>query len=151
MEKVFKLMRLGIMRPMDRNTRQRHAIELVFKAADRPLSVQDVLEAGQKILPALGIATVYRAIKGLVDDKWLIPVQIPGENPYFEPAGKTHHHHFRCRQCQKVFELEGCVLAFEKHLPVGFHADTHDVVLYGTCAECGAPRRTKKSQSKRPN
>ncbi|MBM4259898.1 MAG: transcriptional repressor [Deltaproteobacteria bacterium] len=123
---------------MDRNTRQRHAIELVFKAADRPLSVQDVLEAGQKILPALGIATVYRAIKGMVDEKWLTPVQIPGENPYYEPAGKTHHHHFRCRQCQKVFELEGCVFDFDKHLPNGFHAEHHDLVIYGRCPICPA-------------
>lgn len=135
---------------MDRNTRQRHAIELVFKAADRPLSVQDVLEAGQKILPSLGIATVYRTIKGMVDDKWLTAVQIPGENPYYEPAGKTHHHHFRCRQCQKVFELEGCVFDFDKHLPEGFHAENHDVVLYGICADCGAPRLTSR-RSTRPN
>lgn len=128
---------------MERNTRQRHAIQLVFKAADRPLSVQDALEAGQKLLPALGIATVYRTVRGLVDEKWLTPVQIPGENPYYEPAGKTHHHHFRCRQCQKVFELEGCVFDFDKHLPQGFHAEAHDVVLYGTCATCPKSRKPK--------
>lgn len=121
---------------MDRNTRQRHAIQLVFKAAERPLNVQEVLEGGQKILPALGIATVYRAVKSLLTKKWLVPVQIPGDIPYYEPAGKSHHHHFRCRICHKVYELQDCLTDFARLAPAGFRLDGHDVVLYGACRAC---------------
>jgi Fur family ferric uptake transcriptional regulator len=125
---------------MDRNTRQRHAIELVFKAAERPLNVQEVLEEGQKILPALGIATVYRAVKTLLEENWLVAVQIPGDILYYEPAGKSHHHHFRCQKCNKVYELQDCLSDFSKLMPPGFRLDSHEVVLYGSCRSCTKKR-----------
>jgi len=127
---------LSILVDMDRSTRQRHTIQLVFKAAERPLNVQEVLEGGQQILPALGIATVYRAVKTLMEEQWLVSVQIPGDIPYYEPAGKSHHHHFRCRTCNKVYELQDCMIDFKKLVPAGFSLDTHDVLLYGTCRFC---------------
>jgi Fur family ferric uptake transcriptional regulator len=98
--------------------------------------VQEVLEEGQKILPALGIATVYRTIKTLLEGKWLATVQIPGDIPYYEPAGKSHHHHFRCQKCSKVFELQDCLSDFSKLVPAGFRLESHDIVLYGACRSC---------------
>ena len=125
---------------MDRSTRQRHAIQLVFKAADRPLNIRDVHDAGRKILPALGIATVYRAVRDLLDEGWLAPVEIPGEPPYYEAAGKTHHHHFRCRKCDRLFELQGCVSDLVELLPPGFRLEAHDIVVYGACVNCARTR-----------
>ena len=125
---------------MDRSTRQRHTLQLVFQASDRPLNVQDLLNAGRKILPALGIATVYRTVKSLLDEKWLIMVQIPGGPAHYEPAGKSHHHHFRCRKCQRLFDLDGCVSDLKVLAPSGFQLDGHDIVLYGSCKDCSKKR-----------
>lgn len=121
---------------MDRNTRQRQAIRQVFEEADRPLGPVEVLPAAQKHVPRLGMATVYRALKTLVEEGWLVTVTLPGEPPRYERAGKTHHHHFRCRACDRVFEADGCLTNLPQLTPQGFRLEGHEVVLYGVCTAC---------------
>ena len=48
---------------MQRDTRQRSAIRRVFTSVERPLTPDEVLEHGQRIVPSLGLATVYRNVK----------------------------------------------------------------------------------------
>jgi len=120
-----------------RNTRQKAAIRQVFLATGRPMGPQEVLEEAAKEISGLGIATVYRNIKTLVEEGWLIAVELPGEPSRYEVSGKEHHHHFHCKVCDKVFELPGCSLAVKPHLPKGFTATAHEIVVYGTCAVCG--------------
>lgn len=121
---------------MVRNTRQRAIIRDVFEQADRPLGAQEVLVDAQGQLEGLGIATVYRTIKGLVEEEWLVPVELPGEPPRYELAGKDHHHHFHCKDCGKMFELEGCVENLKRLTPKGFRITGHEVLLYGACSQC---------------
>jgi Fur family ferric uptake transcriptional regulator len=123
---------------MERKTRQRDAIRQVFEHTARPLGPFEVLEAGRTQVSGLGMATVYRAINALVDDGWLVPVELPGEAPRYERAGAAHHHHFRCRQCTQVFEIEGCPGNFAALAPPGFQLEAHEIVLYGRCAACAA-------------
>jgi Fur family ferric uptake transcriptional regulator len=121
---------------MERNTRQRQIIRQVFAEADRPLGPQEVLQAGQTHAPKLGIATVYRTLKGLIEEGWLVQVALPGEPSRYEIAGKAHHHHFRCRSCDRVFEIAGCLANMKRLTPSGFQLEDHEVVLYGTCDAC---------------
>ena len=120
----------------ERKTQQRDAIRQVLEVADRPLSPQEVLRSAKRRSPGLGIATVYRALKTLSDEGFLVPVDLPGEASRFELAGKKHHHHFHCRDCGRAFDLEGCVPAVQKLAPKGFQVEDHEVVLYGLCAAC---------------
>jgi Fur family ferric uptake transcriptional regulator len=122
---------------MPRNTRQREAIRQAMEAAGRPLSPQEVRLAAQRIVPRLGIATVYRCLKELVETRWAVPVELPGEPARYERAGKAHHHHFRCRSCERVYEVEGCAYAGKAAVPPGFRIESHEVILYGVCARCG--------------
>jgi len=119
-----------------RNTRQKDAIRAAFVETDRPLSPEEVLSYAQRAVADVSIATVYRNLKTMVEDGWLVPVQLPGEAPRYEPAGKEHHHHFLCNECRRVYELDGCVPAINPKLPRGFRALGHDLLLYGICAAC---------------
>jgi Fur family transcriptional regulator, ferric uptake regulator len=119
-----------------RNTRQRAAIRKAFEQAGRPLSPQQVLDAAQAEVDGLGIATVYRGIKALLEEGWLVPIELPGEPAVYEQAGKAHHHHFRCDSCTRVFELSGCVPNVDRLAQSGFLVRRHEVVLYGLCADC---------------
>ena len=123
---------------MVRNTRQRAIIREVLEKADRPLGAQEVLTEAQEQMEGLGIATVYRTIKGLVEEARLVPVELPGEPPRYELGGKDHHHHFHCKDCGKMYELEGCVENLRKLIPKGFRITGHEVLLYGACAHCSA-------------
>lgn len=119
-----------------RNTRQKDAIRSAFLLGGRPLSPEETLNYAQKFVEGISIATVYRNIGTLVDDKWLVTVEIPGESTRYEIAGKEHHHHFHCNDCGKVFEMEGCGLEIKRKLPRGFRVTGHEFFLYGSCADC---------------
>ena len=130
---------------MDRNTRQRSAIRQALADAARPLLPQEVLQAAQLDVPGMGIATVYRNLKALVDEDVLRSVNLPGDNPRFETAGLHHHHHFQCQQCQKVFDVHGCPGNLAALAPPGFTVADHDLVLYGRCSDCPAPVARKRA------
>ncbi len=119
-----------------RNTNQRRAIREVFEETDRPLSTQEVLDAAQEFKAGLGIATVYRTLKLLLESGWLDTVKLPGEPPRYEIAGKPHHHHFYCSVCKKVYEVPGSLQLLDAIVPEGFQLEDHDLVLYGRCADC---------------
>ncbi|HYE06088.1 MAG TPA: transcriptional repressor [Planctomycetota bacterium] len=134
---------------MERDTAQRRAIKQAFADAGRPLGPQEVLAAAAAELAGLGIATVYRTIKGLLAEGWLSEVQIPGDASRYEMAGLTHHHHFACRSCQRVFDIPGCAHHLEARLPAGFTVEAHDVMLYGTCDACAVRGKAKVAASSR--
>ncbi len=123
---------------MLRKTEQREAIRRVFQENHDPLSVQDVLDKAQQDVPRLGIATVYRTLKALVDEEWLKVVELPGDASRYERTGKGHHHHFSCNKCERVFDLEGCLPGIDTLLPPGFLLQSHEFILYGVCADCAA-------------
>jgi Fur family transcriptional regulator, ferric uptake regulator len=102
----------------------------------RPLSPEETLNFAQEQVEGISIATIYRNISSLVEEQWLTPVSIPGESARYEIAGKGHHHHFRCNQCGKVFEMPGCSLNSKPKLPRGFRAISHEFFIYGICSEC---------------
>lgn len=126
---------------MERNTRQRSAIREAIAQADRPLLPQEVLDAARKDAPGLGISTVYRNLKALVEEGELHTVRLPGENPRFEPAGDRHHHHFQCCQCQRVFDVHACPCDMALMAPKGFTVEDHELTLYGRCKDCAPSAR----------
>jgi len=119
-----------------RSTRQKRAIRAVFEKLDRPLGPQEVLDGVSGDVDGIGIATVYRNIKSLVDEGFLTTVELPGEPARYERAGKGHHHHFRCQDCGGVFEVEGCLGNVKSLAPPGFRVTSHEVILFGSCAGC---------------
>ena len=124
-----------------RSTSQRRALLKAFERAGRPLSPQEALDLARPHAPAsIGIATVYRNLRALADKGVLKAVSLPGESASrYELCGKAHHHHFHCRKCHHVFEVEGCPGNIEPLVPKGFQLEDHEVVLYGLCSGC---RRT---------
>ncbi|MFT4192157.1 MAG: transcriptional repressor [Comamonas sp.] len=125
---------------MERNTRQRNAIQTAIDEARRPLSPQEVLDAAQRDVPGMGIATVYRNLKSMLEAGAIELVVLPGDNPRYESrqAAQHHHHHFQCRACARVFDVPGCVAGYEQLAPAGFTVEGHELTLYGLCADCAA-------------
>lgn len=126
---------------LTRNTRQKAAIRDAFEQAGRPLSTNEVLDLAQSKVGGLGIATVYRNVKSLVDEGWLSTVELPGETPRYEVSGKDHHHHFQCERCGRVFEIHGCLPGWDRLAAAGYSVDRHELVLYGSCPECNGNRK----------
>ena len=119
-----------------RNTKQKEAIRAAFVEADRPLAPEEALVSAKADVEGISLATVYRNIKSLIAEKWLIPIGVPGQATRYEVAGKAHHHHFQCNDCGRLYELAGCEMQVRPKLPRGFLATGHEFFVYGTCSEC---------------
>lgn len=129
----------------ERKTRQRDAIRSAIERAGVPVSPREILESAQTHVAGLGLATVYRTLKILADEDLVACVEIPGEAPRYELAGKGHHHHFYCKSCGKVSEVHGCPGNFADLTPKGYRLEGHELVLFGSCASCAKkkPSRAK--------
>jgi Fur family ferric uptake transcriptional regulator len=119
-----------------RTTQQQNLIRGLFKHTDRPMSAQELFEAASSIQPNIGIATVYRGIKTLLEQNEIVHVDLPGTTPRYERAGTHHHHHFLCTRCDRVYPVGGCPGHLDKLTPPGFIMESHKIVLEGRCVSC---------------
>lgn len=126
--------------PVQRSTRQRDALRAALRSAKRPLSAPELLAATQPEVASIGIATVYRNLKLLLQAGEVEAVALPGEIPHYEVAKLGHHHHFRCNVCERVFDIAQCPGDLNRLAPRGFTVERHEVTLYGRCGDC-RPRR----------
>ena len=129
---------------MQRKTRQRSLIAACFETEKRPLSPTEAHTLAVQRYPALGIATVYRAVNDLVREGALLPIHIGGTTR-FEPSSRMHHHHFFCRSCEKVFCLDHCPVTETVLAPKGYKVEDHALVVSGVCKTCvqGLPREIR--------
>jgi len=128
-----------------RHTQQRAALRSALDRAGRPLSPQELLAEARRDVSDLGQATVYRAIKSMLEEHQAVEVKVPGEPDRYEAAGKHHHHHFLCRACNRMFEMHGCPGNLQKLAPAGYTVEGHELTLYGRCPTCQTtPKRTRK-------
>jgi Fur family transcriptional regulator, ferric uptake regulator len=123
---------------MKRDTQQRDAIRQALVNAGRPLSVDEVLDLARKQVAALGIATVYRNLRTLQTEGFIAQVDLPGHPPRWEVTPRAHHHHFLCRTCDRLFEIENCPKGLTGLLPVWYTLEEHDLLLRGQCDTCAA-------------
>ena len=128
---------------MQRNTRQRRAILDALVVADHPLSPQEILSRANRYNKPVNIATVYRTLSALVELGTLEEVELPGDVTRYEFSGKGHHHHFRCRKCDRVLIIEKCAADVASMVPPGYIVEEHALFIYGLCADCASELQRK--------
>ncbi len=120
----------------NRRTSQGSAITKVVRDATGPLRPLEILELASRIVPTLGIATVYRQLRRLQDAGQVRAVDLGVNDVRYEPTDRGHHHHFLCSECEEAFDIHGCAEGISEMVPPGFMVQTHEITLYGQCEEC---------------
>jgi Fe2+ or Zn2+ uptake regulation protein len=124
-----------------RATAQRRAIYSVFADAASAgrsgahLSAEEVFQQARLQLPELSRATVYNALGELAEAGLLGMVEGPGPRRF--DANVMPHHHFRCRVCHELHdvELEKVDVTLRER---GFRVQNSHVLLEGLCPRCAA-------------
>jgi len=122
---------------MIRSTRQRKAIIAVLQAEARPLTVNEIFEKALLEAPGIGLRTVYRNIREMVDLVRVVGVDYPGQPPRYELVGdRNPKPHFICCVCNKVFKLDpiGEDPAMSRDIP-GFVVEGTETIYYGHCKD----------------
>ena len=97
-----------------RKTKQRELVLEIIKSAPGPVSVNEISELLEQHAQSIGIATIYRTVNLLLDNKLINCIRLQDAVQRYEPTDIPHHHHFYCNDCNKVFE--GIQPTF-KHVP----------------------------------
>ena len=116
-------------------TKQLRAVRTVLTNAERPQSIEEICAGAREYAKSLGIATVYRIVKRLVDTGAATAIGFPSGPRRFEVSGLAHHH-FECRACGRVWRVPDCGPRLEHVLPPPFHLAGHQLILWGRCDEC---------------
>ncbi|MGB3683744.1 MAG: Fur family transcriptional regulator [Rubrobacteraceae bacterium] len=123
-----------------RVTPQRRAVWSTFEGGENGhLTADEVFEKARRELPELARATVYNALGELVRAGLLQMVEGRGATLY-DPNPDPNHHHFRCRACDRLYDVQ--VEGLEK-IGVsgeGFDVDRKNITFTGTCPNCRAAR-----------
>ncbi len=124
----------------NRRTSQGSAIKKVIRDANGPLRPLEILELASRVVPTLGIATVYRQLRRLQDAGEVRAVDLGVNDVRYEPTDRGHHHHFLCSECEEAFDIHGCAEGISEMVPPGFTIQNHEITLYGQCDECRAEK-----------
>ncbi|MGL5857410.1 MAG: Fur family transcriptional regulator [Angustibacter sp.] len=120
-----------------RQTRQREAVSAFLGEQQVFRSAQQVHAALRERGNGIGLATVYRTLQGLAEDRIVDVIRTDdGELVYRWCRSPTHHHHLVCRVCGRTEEVEGPAVerwARQVADAHGFVDVSHTIELVGTC------------------
>lgn len=87
-----------------RQTKQKCEIErVVLSSCDHP-TAETVCERVREALPAVSLGTVYRVLKGLVEEGRVREISVPCAPARFDKTTGTHAH-FVCEKCGRVEDV----------------------------------------------
>jgi Fur family ferric uptake transcriptional regulator len=120
-----------------RATKQREAVESYLADGTTFVSAQQIYAGLREQGSTIGLATVYRALQGMVEDESVDALRTDeGEVVYRRCRSGSHHHHLVCRECGRTVEVEGPAVeqwADSVAGQHGFRDISHTLELFGTC------------------
>jgi len=111
-------------------------------------TADEIYQALFKIDPEIGIATVYRTIRLLIDCGILLEHSFGEKRGFFEviDISSKHHAHLICNACGKIIEFKSKIIDDDKRRiaeQFQFQIKSHKLEIYGVCNEC--QQKNKKS------
>ena len=120
-------------------TPQRKLILKVFLQQEGHVPIEDLHKKIRDQDPSIGIATLYRTMRLLVESG-LADMHTFNEKTTYERLYQvSHHDHLICKACGKTVEFEHPLIekyqleVCERH---GFTLKSHRMELFGICNEC---------------
>ena len=122
-------------------TPRRTAVIAIFLKEGRFLGPYEIREMLGKMSLKAGLPSVYRILEELQRAGILVRIEHTSRHLYYSLCKKPHqdHHHFICRECSKVEEVEFCNFPeisrfIEKKL--NGTVEHHALHIEGLCSEC---------------
>jgi methylated-DNA-[protein]-cysteine S-methyltransferase len=118
-----------------RSTPQRRAILGAFRGGPTEhLSADEIYARAAESLPDLSRGTVYATLAEYTEMGLLSAFGAP--EPVRYETNTTHHSHFRCRLCLRIFDLVSGLQGPADITDPGFSVERVDTQAEGICAQC---------------
>ena len=123
-----------------RLTPQREAvIKILLENPNQHLAAEDIYAMVRKSHPEIGMATVYRSLDLLSNEKIINQLNFEEGYSRYELESQAHHHHLVCLRCGKITEFNDNLLEkVEKEIATqhNFEIVGHLLKFYGYCPSC---------------
>lgn len=128
-----------------KSTRQRLLIVEEFFKGGAHISADDLFRKVQKRYRGIGLASVYRTLKSLVESGLAVERRFLDKSSVFEYNNPTaHHDHLICMRCHQIIEFENEEierLQEQVAKQLGFRLIDHKLELYGVCLRGDCAKR----------
>ncbi len=121
-----------------RNTRyslQREVIYETLKSTKAHPDCETIYEMVRGKLPDIGMATVYRNLKRLVDDGLVCTLETTRDSIHYD-ADTSDHAHFICSECGRIIDIFASFNLEKEVEQTGFKVDKKKIIFYGICPDC---------------
>ena len=118
-----------------RNTKQKEIIKNIITNADGHYSADEIYQMALKVDNNIGRATVFRNLKALAENNEIGYLQMIDGPDCYESL-KEPHYHFKCKKCNKLFDIDVSYMEeINKHISK-HEVDSHVIIFTGTCDDC---------------
>lgn len=121
-----------------RYSKQREAIKTYLRSTTSHPTAETVYTCMQQQFPNISLGTVYRNLNFLVEHGEALRLDVGDGTEHFDGNTKPHHH-FYCRQCKRVLDLEMDTIDHINLIAkAGFDGviEGHTIYFYGLCPDC---------------
>jgi Fe2+ or Zn2+ uptake regulation protein len=124
-----------------RVTPQRVEVLKILSGNDRHLSAEEIYERLKLTMPAVSLATVYTVLELLKENNMVREMNIRASKACFD-IRVDRHHHFLCRSCGKIFDIDihPCP-ALKQGEVKGHRIEELHGYFYGLCKHCRSDRK----------
>lgn len=126
-----------------KNSEKRNAILAALKNTTTHPSADWIFEKVKTEFPGIGIATVYRNLKILLEQNKIFKVDVGDGLDHYDAQTKIRHDHTYCTVCGSIGDID-VVPSNKLNSFVGndFSVESYSMILFGKCNKC----RQKEAQ-----
>ncbi len=119
---------------MTKNTRQREAVYAALCASHTHPTAAEVHDEVRKVIPNIGVATVYRTLAMLCDNGSAISLQDDNGVVHYDGC-VTPHNHIYCSKCRRVLDID---IPVEADITADgrYKVERYSTMFYGACRNC---------------
>lgn len=124
---------------MKNYSKQRDDLLSILKNSKTHPTAEELYEKIKEKIPNVSRGTVYRNLKDLVDENYIIKISMPDGADRYDYIHKKHNHVI-CKYCGKVKDFEYNFDSKKAKLSVleqtGMESLLDGIIVYGVCEKC---------------
>lgn len=120
-----------------KNSEKRNELLKILRGTKTHPSAEWIYQQMKETYPTIGLATVYRNLKILLEQNLIFKVDVGDGTDHFDAGIEIPHDHAYCRMCGGIFDIYDIPDTYLNELSADdFSVEAHSLILYGKCKKC---------------
>lgn len=129
-----------------KNSEKRNAILAALKCTKTHPSADWIYEKVKEDIPGIGIATVYRNLKLLLEQNQIFKVDVGDGLDHYDAQTEIRHDHTYCLKCGAIGDINVSAPAdLDSFANDEFSIESYSMVLFGKCKKCAQAEAQKSN------